>query len=164
MATPPRRWPAELEQEREETLQAAISAAHYLLEAQTKTDSARSKISANPSLAILLLSEADRMTTDALARMERIQRCLAVCKGKAVRGRWPSAATRQRDDSFQAAQQANELLIDAQEKFSRAMEKMQHNPGLTDVLIVDAARAQARALAFAERIARLMTEAAFGRG
>jgi hypothetical protein len=163
MATPPRRWPGEVEQERHQSFEEAVNAAQNLLKAQTQTDNARSKINSNPSLAIVLLSESDRSTSDALAGMERIQRCLTICKGKAISGRWPSAATRQREDAFGAAQAAADALIDAQDSITRSMDKVKSNPSLSEVLIVDAARAQAKALVLAERIARLMTEAAIGR-
>lgn len=163
MATTPRRWPLDLEHERDQILQEAIAAAQSLLEAQRKTDTARGKISSNPSLAIVFLSEADRSTSDALAGLERMQRCLTVCKGKSISGRWPSVATRQRDDASEAAQRATALLNSAQENMSHALEKVQSNPSLAEVVIVDIARTQAKALVLTERIARLMTEASIGR-
>jgi hypothetical protein len=163
MATTPRRWPLEVEEERDQTFQEAMHAAKHLTEAQHKVDNARSKVHANPSLAIVLLSEADRLTSNALACLERIQRCLTVCRGKAINGRWPSVATRQRDDAGQAAETAINLLTAAQETTAQAMEKMQNNPSLAEVAVVNVARSQARSLVMAERIARLMTEASIGR-
>jgi hypothetical protein len=163
MATPPRRWPTELEQEREQTLHEATTAAAYLLKAQRMTDEARSKFNSNVNLATVQLSEVERSTFDALACLERIQRNLAVCKGKEIDGRWPIVATRQRDDSLQAAQTATDELIKAQDTIARAVTRLPTNASLVETMAIDIARSQARALMLAERIARLMTEAAIGR-
>lgn len=163
MATIPRRWPGEVESERDQTFQEALKAAHHLMEAQQKIDTARGKIHSNPSLAIALLAEADLAASNAMACVERIQRCLVICRGRVVSGRWPSVATRQRDDAFQAAQTASQALANAQDIANHAIEKVQSNPSLAEVLVVDIARIQARALVQAERIARLMTEASIGR-
>lgn len=163
MPTPPRRWPIELERERDETIQEAAAAAQCLIEAKEKTDSARTRINTNPSLAIFLLSEADRSMSDALASLERIQRSLSICKGTAIKGRWPNVATRQRDEAIAAAQTATSLLSSAEETIIRATEKVQSNPGLSEIVVVDIARTQARAMVLIERIARLMTEATMGR-
>jgi predicted transposase YbfD/YdcC len=152
-----------VEAERDQILHEACMAAEHLVAAQQKTDSARGKVTANPSLTVLLLSEADRATSDALACLERIQRCLTVCKGKAINGRWPNVANKQRDDAAQAAQSAARLLVEAQETIGRATHKVQSNPNLSELVIIDVARMQARALVMAERIARLMTEATIGR-
>ncbi len=163
MATTPRRWPVEVEVERNQSLDEALIATSHLLEAQAKTDGAREKLHSNPNLSLVLLSEADRSASDALAGMERIQRCLIVCRGKNVNGRWPSVAAKQRDDALQAAQTATSILMSAQEDIARIMEKVSHHPSLSEVVIVDIARKQAKSLVLAERIARLMTEAALGR-
>jgi hypothetical protein len=95
--------------------------------------------------------------------MERIQRCLTICRATSIAGRWPSAATRQRDEAIVAAQDATSLLINVQEQISHALDKVKSNPGLAEVVVVEIARTQARVLVLAERIARLMTEASFGR-
>lgn len=163
MATTPRRWPVGVEAERVQALEEALTVVQHLITAQDKMDIARSKINANPGLVILLLSEADRATSDALAGMERIQRCFIVCKGKDLDGRWPSVAARQRDDALLAAQQASGLLVEAQDDILQVMEKARNNPGLVEIMIVDIARKQAKSRVLAERIARLMTEAAIGR-
>lgn len=163
MPTPPRRWPLELESERTLSLDEAMAASQYLLDSQQKMDTARCKVASNPSLALLLLSEADRSSSDALARLERLQRNLIVCRGKPITGRWPSVAAGQRDDAWEAAQSATNLICSAQEDLARAMDKMQGNPSLAEVVIVDGARKQAKSLVLTERIARLMTEAAMGR-
>jgi hypothetical protein len=62
-----------------------------------------------------------------------------------------------------AADSAARLLIKAQEKITQARDKVQYNPSLSETLVVDAARLQARVLTLTERISRLMTEAAIGR-
>lgn len=163
MATIPRKWPSELEPEREQMLQAATEAAQLLLDAQYKLDTARDKVRANPNLVLVLLAESDRMVYNALARLERIQRYIAVCRGAPLGGRWPSVAMRQRDQAAQAVQQASDVLSQAQEVLSDALEKSHSNPALVETMIATVSYRQARALMLVERIARLMTEAAVGR-
>lgn len=140
-----------------------MKATQYLQEAQNKIDTARSKIHTNPSLAIVLLADADRSTSDAMTSLERIQRFIAISKSRPIAGRWPIGAAKQRDDTYAAAEAASKLLMKAQEKTNQAQEKVHHNPSLSETLIVDTARLQARALTMVERITRLMTEAAIGR-
>lgn len=163
MPTIPRKWPAELESEREYMLQAATEAAQFLLDAQHKLDTARDKVRANPNLVLVLLSESDRAVYNALARLERIQRYIAVCKGASLGGRWPSVAMRQRDQAAQAVQQASDALEQAQETLVNAIDKSHSNPGLVETMIATVSHRQARALMLVERVARLMTEAAVGR-
>ncbi len=163
MATTPRRWPSEVETEREQIFQEATRAARHLVQVQKLTDTARDKLQANPSLATIQLSEADRSTSDAQASLERIQRCLAVCRGKSIAGRWPIVARDQREEATATAMQATDALTGAQRAINEAIDKLPHNPALVETMIIDITRAQARALMLAERIARLMTEAAMGR-
>jgi hypothetical protein len=153
----------EVESEREQTLQTSMKATQFLQEAQEKVDAARPKIHANPSLAIVLLADAERSTSDAMTCLERIQRYISLSKAKPVSGRWPIGAAKQRDDTYVAADSAARLLIKAQEKITQARDKVQYNPSLSETLVVDAARLQARVLTLTERISRLMTEAAIGR-
>lgn len=140
-----------------------MEATQYLQEAQAKIDTARSKLHMNPSLAIVLLSDADRSTSDAMTCLERIQRYIALSKVKPLTGRWPIGAAKQRDDTYLSAESARKLLMKAQEKLGQAREKVHHNPSLAETLIVDIARLQAKARMYSERITRLMTEAAIGR-
>ncbi len=163
MPTVPRRWPVEVESEREQILQASTEATHYLQEAQEKTDTARAKVHTNPSLALVLLADADRFTSDAMTCLERIQRFIALSRARPITGRWPIGAAKQRDDSYGAADSATRLLLKAQEKISQSRDKVHYNPSLAETLIVDTARLQAKALTLAERIVRLMIEAAIGR-
>jgi hypothetical protein len=153
----------EVEREREETLTTSLQATDYLQTAQTKIDAARNKLHANPSLAMVLLADADRSTSDATTCLERIQRFLSQSRAKPLAGRWPIGAAKQRDDSYVAADSAIKLLTRAQEKLAQARDKVQYNPNLAEMLIVDAARLHARVLTLTERISRLMTEAAIGR-
>jgi hypothetical protein len=153
----------EVESEREQILQTSITATQYLQEAQEKVDTARSKIHANPSLAIVLLSDSDRSISDAMTCLERIQRFISQSKAKPVAGRWPIGAAKQRDDTYASADSAAKLLMKAQEKVNQARDKVQYNPSLAETLVVDAARMQAKVLTLTERISRLMTEAAIGR-
>jgi hypothetical protein len=95
--------------------------------------------------------------------LERIQRFIALSRAKPISGRWPIGAAKQRDDTYVSAESATKLLIKAQEKISQARDKVHYNPSLAETLIVDAARLQAKSLTLAERIARLMIEAAIGR-
>jgi hypothetical protein len=163
MPSTPRRWPHELEEERQQICQEATGAAHALSMAQDKIDETQQKLVSNPSLALLMLSEADRFISDALACTERIQRFLAICKSTTIKGRWPSAAIKQRDDALQAAQSITHLLSNAQETIASATHRAQTNPDLTKTMTVDVANPAARAHMLAERIARLMTEAVIGR-
>jgi peptide subunit release factor RF-3 len=140
-----------------------MRATQHLQEAQAKIDGARAKIHTNPSLAIVLLSDADRSTSDAMTCLERIQRFISQSRAKPVAGRWPIGAAKQRDDTYVAADSAIKLLTNAQDKINQARDKVQYNPSLSETLIVDTVRTQARVLTLTERISRLMTEAALGR-
>lgn len=140
-----------------------MTATRYLQEAQEKIDTARPKIHTNPSLAIVLLADADRSTSDAMTCLERILRYISLSRAKPVAGRWPIGAAKQRDDSYLAADTASRLLTRAQDKIAQARDKVQYNPSLSETLVVDTARIQAKVLTLTERISRLMTEAAIGR-
>lgn len=163
MPTPPRRWPSEVEREREEALQAATEAIQQLQTAQQLLDTARSKLQGNQSLATVLLADSDRMAADALTRLERILRCMSLARARPLSGRWPQVATKQRDDIEESAGTGVVLVTQALDGLGRARSKIQTNPGLSEAIVADVASNQARALAQSERIARLLTEAGLGR-
>lgn len=163
MPTPPRRWPMEVEAERDGALQAATEATQLLQSAQATLDTARAKIQSNQSLTTILLADTDRAVADATTRMERIKRHLAVARATPLNGRWPMVATKQRDDADEAADQALGLLHKAQEHIGHARAKVATNPGLGEAMIADVGMFQAKALTQAERIMRLLTEAGIGR-
>jgi peptide subunit release factor RF-3 len=140
-----------------------MQATQHLQEAQEKIDMARAKVHTNPSLAVVLLADADRSTSDATTCVERIQRYVSLSRAKPITGRWPIGAAKQRDDTYGAAETAIRILTKAQEKINQARDKVQYNPSLAETLIVDTARMHARVLTLTERISRLMTEAAIGR-
>jgi hypothetical protein len=153
----------EVESEREQALQEAAEATHYLQEAREKIDGARSKVYTNQSFATILLCDTGRSAADAMTCMERIQRFLVVSKSKPVNGRWPIGATKQREDVQLAAGVVIKTLIEAQDKTTQARDKLRLNPGLTEVMLADIAQLQATAMTYTERIQRLLTEAAMGR-
>jgi hypothetical protein len=163
MPTIPRRWPVEVENEREQALQEAVEATHYLQEAQEKIDSARTKIYNNQSFATILLCDAGRSAADAMTAMERVQRFIAVSRSKSVSGRWPIGASKQREDVHLASDIVIKTLIEAQEKTAQAREKLRLNPGLIEIMLADIAQLQATAMTQTERIQRLLVEAAMGR-
>jgi hypothetical protein len=163
MPTIPRRWPSEVEPEREQAVQAASEAALCLQEAQGKMDSARGKVHSNQSLATILLADSDRLVADAMTRMERMLRFMAIAGARPLNSRWPMGVVRQRDDAHTAGELALDLLLKAQFSLGQAREKAISNPSLAEAIIADSASLQARALTQAERIARLLTEAGIGR-
>lgn len=131
--------------------------------AQEMLDTARAKAQVNISLATVLLADTDRAIADATTRMERVKRFIAIARARPLGGRWPMIATKQRDDVEAAADFAAELLLQAQEHLGQARHKLATNPGLSEAIIADGARFQAKALTYIERMARLLTEAGFGR-
>lgn len=163
MPTIPKRWPRELEAEREDTEKTALQVVQLLTDARAKADTAREKIISNPDLTVTLLADVERLTFDARALLERTQRFLTVCKRTPLEGRWPSVAARQRDDALLDAQEAATCLSDAQHALTRARDRIRTNPGLTEVALADVTYNQARTLLHTERIARLMAEATLGR-
>ena len=163
MPTQPRRWPIEVEIQREEALLAASEAILLLQKAQETIDAARAKVHQHPSLALVLLADCDRAVADAATRMERIMRFLAVARSRPLAGRWPMVATRQRDDVEGAAEVATGLLSQSEKHITHARTKLQNNPSLGEALIAEAASSIARSLTQNERIVRLLTEAGIGR-
>lgn len=163
MPTMPRRWPVEVENEREQALQEAVEATHYLQEAQGKIDSARAKVYNNQSFATILLCDTGRSAADAMTCMERIQRFIALSRSKPVSGRWPIGASKQREDVQLAADIVIKTLVEAQNKTVQAREKLRLNPGLTEIMLADIAQLQATAMTHTERIQRLLVEATMGR-
>lgn len=164
MPTTPRRWPVEVESEREQALQETMEAIHYLQQAQKKADNARSKVHTNQGFAIVLLADTSRLAADAMTALERVQRFISVSKAKPITaGRWPIGASRQRDDVRIAAEDAIKLLVKAHDMITQAREKIFQNPSLAEAMIADMTQLQARSITLAERINRLLTEAAFGR-
>jgi hypothetical protein len=163
MPTQPRRWPTEVEMERDEALRAANEATSLLQKAQETIDSARSKVQQHQSLAAVLLADTDRAAADAATRMERIMRFIAVARARPLAGRWPMVATRQRDDVENAADSAIALLSKAESHIANARAKLHTNPSLGEAMIADAASNIARTLTQTERITRLLTEAGIGR-
>jgi hypothetical protein len=163
MPTQPRRWPTEVEIERDEALRAANEAISLLQKAQETTDSARSKAHQHQSLSAVLLADTERAVADAATRMERIMRYIMVARARPLAGRWPMVATRQRDDVESGADAALSLLSQAQTHITQARAKLNTNPSLAEAMIADVASGIARALTQVERISRLLTEAGIGR-
>lgn len=163
MPTIPRRWPFEVEEERENAIQAANEATLSLLQAQSILDSARTKLVLNQGLALVLLADTDRYLADAATRTERIRRYLAIARGKPVTGRWPMGALRQREDAEESLELACALLMKAEQKLEHARDRIAHNPSLVEAIIADVSTLQARALTQVERFVRLLTEAGIGR-
>lgn len=163
MPTLPRRWPFEVEQEREDAIRAADEAARMLQQGQTALDSARAKVYSNQSLAAVLVIDSERHVSDAMTRSERVRRFLAVARGKPMGGRWPMVAAKQREDAEAALAQACALLDDAEQALRPLRERIALNPGLGEAMIADIALTLARALNRIERVVRLLTEAGIGR-
>lgn len=163
MPTIPRRWPFEVESEREEAIRAAESAAETLLKAQTTLDSARSKLQPNQRLSLVLITDTERYLSDTMTRTERLRRFLAVARGKPINGRWPMGASKQREDAEEALDQATDLLAEADRGLLPLRDKITSNPALSEAIIADLALLMARALNRIERIVRLLTEAGIGR-
>ncbi|MBC8074620.1 MAG: hypothetical protein H7Y32_00970 [Chloroflexales bacterium] len=149
--------------ERDEALRAANEAIVLLQRAQETLDTARAKVHQHQSLATVLLADTDRAVADAATRMERIMRFIAVARARAIVGRWPMVATRQRDEAENAADTASALLTQAQTHIAQAKAKLHTNPSLGEAIIADVASSTARSLTQTERIARLLTEAGIGR-
>jgi hypothetical protein len=163
MPTIPRRWPFEVEEERENAIQAANEATLSLLQAQSILDSARTRLALNQGLALVLLADTDRYLADAATRTERIRRHMALAKGKPVNGRWPMVALRQREDAEGSLDLACDLLVKAGQKLEHARDRIAQNPALVEAIIADVSTLQARALTQMERFGRLLTEAGIGR-
>lgn len=163
MPTVPRRWPLEVEHERMQILQETTDASLCLQRVKTMTDGVRDRFKNNVDLAALHLSDIDRFTSDTLASLERIQRHLAACRGKAIEGRWPKVANDLREQATRASQNATETLSHAQTTTGDVLKKLAKNPDLADAMLSDISRNQAKALVMVERVARLMTEAGIGR-
>ncbi len=163
MPTIPRRWPFEVEEERESAIQAASEATQSLLQAQSILDNARTKLALNQGLALVLLADTDRYLADSATRTERIRRHLAIARGKPVIGRWPMVALRQREDAEGSLEMACTLLVKAEQKLELARDRIAQNPALVEAIIADVSTLQARALTQLERFGRLLTEAGIGR-
>lgn len=163
MPTIPRRWPAEVESDREGALQAAHEASGQLQRAQELLDSTRLKVNTNQTLAVVLLTDTGRFLADALTRMERVQRHLAVAKATPFEGRWPMVVSKQRDEAEESARLAAELLTQAQHSVLEVRSKVQTNVALSEAILADIAQLQARAMTQVERMFRLLTEAGIGR-
>ncbi|NTU82603.1 MAG: hypothetical protein HGA45_25080 [Chloroflexales bacterium] len=163
MPTIPRRWPFEVESEREEAIRSADEAAQMLQRAQTALDVARAKVNANQGLALVLITDTERYLSDALSRTERVRRFLSVARGKPINGRWPQVAARQREEAEEALVQAVATLDEAERSLQTLRDKIAKNPALSEAIIADLALLLARALNRIERIVRLLTEAGIGR-
>ncbi|WP_129633370.1 hypothetical protein [Candidatus Oscillochloris fontis] len=163
MATLPRRWPAEVEEERGKAIVTANDVTQSLAQAQTTLDTARQKVPLNQGLALVLMADTDRYLADAATRIERVRRHMAIVRGKPVHGRWPMVALRQREDAEGCLDMAHDLLVKAEQKLEHARDRIAHNPLLAEAIIADVSTLQARALTQMERFARLLTEAGMGR-
>lgn len=163
MPTIPRRWPLEVEQEREELLSVASESIQMLTKAQERLDTARARVQQHHSLAMMLLVDTDRYTADALTRIERIKRLMAVTKAKPINGRWPMVVTRQREEIEESTETSVGMLSSAQQAIENARSKVSNNPSLGEAMIADGALWLARAITNMERMVRLLTEAGIGR-
>jgi hypothetical protein len=163
MPTTPRRWPSEVETEREGAISAADDAAQMIQRAQSTLDTARLKLGANQGLALVLITDTERYTSDALTRAERVRRFLSLARGKPVNGRWPQVATRQREEAEEALARAITTLDEAEQGLRPLREKITKNPALSEAIIADLALLLAQALKRMERVASVLTEAGIGR-
>lgn len=163
MPTIPRRWPSELEGEREQAIATAANAIHSLQQAQTTIDAARAKLAVNQGLALMLIADTDRNVADTTTHAERVRRYLAVVKGKPIHGRWPMVALRQREDAESCIETACDLLLRAEQQLELVRTKIAQNPALAEAMIADIATLQARTLTHFERFIRILTEAGIGR-
>ncbi|PDW03516.1 hypothetical protein [Candidatus Viridilinea mediisalina] len=163
MSTTPRRWPNEVENEREGAMRFADEATHILQRAQTTLDGARAKVGANQNLALVLITDTERYLSDALARTERVRRFIAVAKGKPINGRWPQVATRQRDEAEEYLERAINSLDEAEASIRPLRDKIAKNPALCEAIIADLALLLSRAITRIERVVRLLTEGGLGR-
>jgi hypothetical protein len=163
MPTTPRRWPFEVETEREEAIRAADDAAQMLQRAQTTLDAARLKLGGNQSLALVLITDTERYASDAMTRAERVRRFLSVARGKPINGRWPQVASRQREQAEEALGRAIATLDEAEQGLHPLREKITKNPALSEAIIADMALLLAQALKRIERVVSVLTEAGIGR-
>jgi hypothetical protein len=163
MSTTPRRWPNEVESEREGAIQSADEATHILQRAQSTLDGARAKVGANQGLALVLVTDTERHLSDALARTERVRRFLSIARGKPINGRWPQVATRQREEAEENLERAISSLDEAELGIRPLRDKIAKNPALCEAIIADLALLLSRALTRIERVVRLLTEAGIGR-
>lgn len=163
MPTIPRRWPQEVETEREDAIRSADEAAQLLQRAQSTLDGARAKINANQGLALVLITDTERYLSDSLTRTERVRRFLSVARGKPINGRWPQVASRQREEAEEALERAIAALDTADQQLLPLREKVAKNPALSEAIIADLSLLLARALNRVERVVRLLTEAGIGR-
>lgn len=163
MPTIPRRWPFEVEEEREHAIQAANETILSLIQAQSILDNARTKLILNQGLTLMLLADTDRYLADATTRTERVRRYLAIARGKPISGRWPMVALRQREEAESSLDLACNLLLKAEQKLEHARDRIAQNPALVEAIIADVSTLQARALTQMERFVRLLTEAGLGR-
>ncbi len=163
MPTIPRRWPAEVEEERIQALGTTNEATQSLQTALEKLDHAREKLNLNPGLVIILLADADRHVADAMTRTERIRRYMVLAKAKPIDGRWPMGIVRQRDEIEASANGVLDLLDQVHDLSVEARTKVNVNPVLAEAALADMAQMQARSLTLAERMGRLLVEAGIGR-
>ncbi len=163
MPTIPRRWPQEVETEREAAIRSADEATQLLQLAQGTLDGARAKLNINQNLALVLITDTERYLSDALTRTERIRRFLSMARGKSINGRWPQVATRQREEVEATLEGAIGNLNDAEPGLRPLREKVNSNPALSEAIIADLALLIARALNRLERVIRLLTEGGLGR-
>ena len=163
MPTIPRRWPFEVESEREGAVRSADEAVQMLQRAQGTLDNARSKMNVNQSLALVLVIDTERHLSDALSRTERVRRFLSVARGKPINGRWPQAVSRQREEAEEALERAISTLDEAERGLQPLRDKITKNPALSEAIIADLALLLSRALNRVERSVRLLTEAGIGR-
>lgn len=152
-----------METEREDAIRAADEAAQLLQRAQSTLDSARAKVTANQSLALVLVTDTERYLSDAMTRAERVRRFLSVARGKPINGRWPMVASKQREDAEEALDQSGMLLEAADGSILSLREKINKNPALAEAIVADTSLKLARALNKVERVIRLLTEAGIGR-
>jgi hypothetical protein len=75
---------------------------------------------------------------------------------------WPNGAEWARSDVVKSAQEAATLLRQALDRLDRAREHLATNPSLAELLIADASREAAEALALQSDIQRILGEAKHG--
>jgi hypothetical protein len=134
-----------------------------LQRAQGTLDSARAKLHANQSLALVLITDTERYLADALSRTERVRRFLSVARGKPINGRWPQVASRQREEAEESLERAISTLDEAERGIQPLRDKIAKNPALSEAIVADLSLLLARALNRVERSLRLLTEAGIGR-
>lgn len=134
-----------------------------LQRSQLALDGARQKLAGNQSLALLLVTDTQRYLADGLTRAERVQRFLALARGKQISGRWPMVASRQREDAEQTLEVAIGLLGQVELGLSQLRDRLASNPAVSEVMIADLSLLLARSLNRLERVVRLLIEAGIGR-